>query len=307
MNHPKRFDLWLPSKLVQMSESDGTYKLTSSKPDVFFYHFTKTKAASDAKESDFPLTVLAAVPMDDILPPVKKAHVEEIYLKSDLVTVGRDEITEIIEALEILKAKGEGLDPNSYSKTVSTLKFHAQILRVDELSVNRSLVAQIQESGKFNDFAVGTESPFPYITNVYGTSKADLVMYHKKNLVRCGEVTGLVARITIPQDEEEEEGIHEVRIGIGGEMKLKAKKKCMWQLVASMEKVAGDLGIMAAHRRQLFDNIRLYGLLIDCNASAAIALRLDMCFIEQYSSLKYSETGLGINECFKRLSTLMRK
>ena len=135
----------------------------------------------------------------------------------------------------------------------------------------------------------------------FSSSWPDLIIYHPKQLLGCvinstpdseggdgesgadtGEPVTLVGAVT-----EHKQGSGQFPLG---------------QLLGNMEKVAGDLGeVCIRDTERIFDEITVYGLIVNLQQRSCTAHKLSMRFEHNQSTLHSSEEETALNDGLNRL------
>ena len=310
IDHPKRLQtaIMLTGKKYNISElceslqpvgyEEGYYEEGCSKPRVFFFNFKSyIQRASNASTCTTPIDY---VNFNAILPGTSASP--SVIAVFD-VAVCTTKVFEVAEKLgKKIKEDGPQHEIHEVLGQLQTqLKMVPTSTEVDELVRNRSLIEQMKHSSLLKDYTVAVQAKYPgFPVSKYSTSKEDLVMYHKE-FVKGGKVTGALFQV-----QDEDETVETVVEGVAGELKLDPLETSMNQLIANMEKVAGNLAWMAVmNKKEVFDKIKVYGLLTNCKDGTTRVATLLMDFIKRTSTLEWCEEPQDFNNCIVRLSEVL--
>ena len=290
-------------------------KMKSEEYDVFMFEFTSAIRASNAKLSDFVLK-RKVTGVDSILSPIATTA---MYLHVDFEIIRRrtylEQISIYRETLSQLSACLESATSEEAMKIVKSLdaamEANSKIppLHLGEYAINQLICEQIADTAKSKGYIVRTNKS---VFNVSCTNKVskyfsrpDLVIYHPNRL--------RASIITAPCEEEPEESSHpsdeiEPNVTIRGgttehKQDISGTKDIMGQLLAGMEKVAGEIALeyIQTSDSPIFTKIEVYGLIVDLEKQVCTAHKLSMDLDTNSSSLKSSAEELGFSEGINRL------
>ena len=299
----------LPSKFKTFES--GEYKKVSRNPPVFLYHYDEN-AIVTASSIRSKLSVMEIFP--DLCEKIPYVPVDQILAPlppdSDMVPLSMEFNLVSVDTFK----KFPGIPPNFDMEMLKS--FYLTVMDavdrvtppqgVDGVTVNRSLVYQLRQMDMFrpSNFVVdyqGTKTDESrQVTNV--SAKPDIVLY-RRDFIHEDQVTAAIVACPDLVDDEEDAG---TIIGGVGELKGKRKKWDIYQLLANMVKVSGDLAIKSiCEQENLFKYIKMYGLLIEYKTYKAEVLELNMDFMRRKSFVMRSQQELAADECFQRLAKLL--
>ena len=106
--------------------------------------------------------------------------------------------------------------------------------------------------------------------------------------------------------ENAERDINKVE-GSTAEFKLTAKKASLGQLLADMEKLAGDVIMKAILQGTVIDEAKIYGVLVDVASNSGELYMLHIKFNEISVLTECAEGKVEINDCLSRLYAQLSK
>ena len=95
--------------------------------------------------------------------------------------------------------------------------------------------------------------------------------------------------------------------GSTAEFKLTAKKTNLGQLLADMEKLAGDVIMKAILQGTVIDEAKIYGVLVDVASNSRELYMLHIKFNEISVLTECTEGKVEINDCLTRLYAQLSK
>ena len=285
--------------------------------NIFFLRFSSTTPASRAKSGDFMLR-RREMSADDILPPVA-VHIPTVsynisFIDCDITTKLTSLVDEIAspanppERCEALRAEAKSIIENSIIDAP-----------ISELALTNCLTVQLKKCGHFQDFIVTTQNAkkAPFHFSKYGLSREDVVLYHKKKYVRDKHVEGAVlSGYGEYEESDSEEYLTYTLEGATAEVKLSRSSSYtshtslvntpeIAQLIAGMEKLAGDLAFCAMTSTQrspvLFTGTTIFGVLMNYGSKRSILVKLNIDFVKRFSSFYVSTDDVDINDALDRL------
>ena len=296
----------LCGKLKATNEPKGEYCLVRTEPPVYMYMFDQTKHASKAKVTDFAIPRFE-VASRDILPEMQgepQIQGGDAFVHAQLFALDKLKLFNVESVLGLLTCVDDFLEgtkltdalqkedflkgANALQQGVNMYKRPLKIFSEDEgsseVAVNSTFITTLQKSiFRNDDFHVGKSSIGMMSRHVtkYGTSLQDLIIYHKKNYMKGGRVTGAV--VNPIQDEGEEQPIESAE-GVQEGVIVGSAYEFNWgQLVANMVKLAGQLceRCILEDEYMLIKDIKIYGALIEVKTSSATPACLHMHLVQQ--------------------------
>ena len=295
-------------------------RMRSATVEVFIFEFTSANRASDAKLSDFVLTIrvtalanilaprpttsyvlvdLKLIPQQSILESSEKLS----QLASTLTATSKEASTSKEELEEVVKSVTEG---------IVAVKEAWEAAKVTSLDVgddadNKLICRQLASAARSKGYIVETnKSTVSNKVSKYFSSRPDLVIYHPTKLQAYTLVT------PSPSEEAEEFGeekeLHPRDVTLrGGTAEHKTdghgSKDVMGQLLGGMEKVGGDMALhyIQSSDNPIFQEIKVYGLLVNLEKQICTAHKLTMDFNTSGSCLESGDEELGLSEGLNRL------
>ena len=286
--------------------------MRSATVEVFIFEFTSANRASDAKLSDFVLTTRVTA-----LANILASRPTTSYMLVDLKLIPQQSILESSEKLSQLaptltatsKEAATRKEELEWSKLSLKACEAAKVTSLDvgEYADNKLICRQLASAARSKGYIVETnKSTVSNKVSKYFSSRPDLVIYHPTKLQAYTLVT------PSPSEEAEEFGeekeLHPRDVTLrGGTAEHKTdghgSKDVMGQWLGGMEKVGGD---MALHYIQSSDNpsfqeIKVYGLLVNLEKQICTAHKLTMDFNTSGSCLESADEELGLSEGLNRL------
>ena len=134
------------------------------------------------------------------------------------------------------------------------------------------------------------------------SSREAFAVYHKTNFIKSGTVRGATVFFEALVDEDTNELYLQ---GAVGEMKEVGRSELQeitdkQQLIANMEKVAGELALKAAKQEKLFSKIEMFSVLVDTAGKGFIG-KLHLNFLERTANMCWSDQKLEFNDCISRI------
>ena len=290
----KKYNLSELCESLQPLDYEGYYEMGCLEPMVFLFNFkSHVQRASNASTCITPINY---VDFNAILPGLSAPPF--VIAVFDVAVV----YTTVFEVAKKLGKKIRGEAPqHEIHEVLGQLETQLEVssAEVDELVRKRFLIEQMKRSSLLKDYTIAAQAKYVgFPVSKYSTSKEDLVMYHKE-FVKRGKVTGALF-----QAQDEDETAVE---GVAGELKLDDPSETSRnQLIANMVKVAGNLAWLAVkNKHELFDKIKVYGLLTNCKDGSTHVATLLMDFKKATSTLEWCEEPQDFNSCIVRLSEVL--
>ena len=295
---------------------DGAHyvPICTYKNDVFYlYTFSNSVPASAATIRHFT-ALIEQVDSDSILPQNPGTN---LYIDFKLTTVtaanqaSASTSKATVEAICGIIVSQEVLDPDPHVlvdiiKSKNPMQYQCTsvepLISMDESAYNRILFQQIGAKANEMGFEVSMNTDLvPGLTNSlaskYYKSRPDIVMYMKD----------LVYVVMSTSNETSEESTDETTLeGAVTENKKSVGGDIRGQLLAGMEKVAGDLAFKhirdaaIPEEKRVFRHITINGLVIDFGMLTCTPYKLNMDFVERGSKLDEG-TALPLIEGINRL------
>jgi hypothetical protein len=323
-------------KLVEMAKkhnqgnifTKAQFKCVSRPPgyELYLYQFGKSIPANDAKEIDFCPSV-TKVESDVIFPVAKSNFFPSIDLELTPVSVATKVVTDV--TTEAFSAFSESVckmitdfrEGGDRSELISAVQNQTSIqlqhispgqlfppMKFNELTTNSMLVDVLSTKAECLGYTVTTNksgSGTVAKASKYYNSRPDLAIYQED----CAYV---VIKAAPASDETSEESTDDetttTNTLIGGvtENKIKVSGN-VGQLLAGMDKVAGDLAYQQLRNgglspeRRVFQQVKIYGLIIDLEDRKSKPYVLNMDFIMKSSELCCGRQELDLATCINRL------
>ena len=299
-----------------LRKEEGVFIAVSREPLIFFYYFDEEKLVSASSISSnkaanitFPKLYnrIPDVPVERLLPLVPSSNVKGFPMTLRFSVVPTQSVQDFPT---ISLSDSKKLMEFCTSMMSDLAKFRT--VRIDELTKNQALVQWLLHSELYppHDFVIDYQG---YRTNTSSQvtefkSRPDLVVCRKR-FVSKAPVKGAVARYEnghragAIKHENYEDDL--AVFGLVNQLKNKKKAANLYQLIADMVKVSGDLAVRSVLDGQLFRYIHMYGLLIECDTDQAESMKLTMDFQERTTTLVRSSEELNIGQCFERLACLL--
>ena len=285
------------------------------------YQFGSSVPASKAVYNDFVATK-TKVNSTDILPETRRMtiDVDFKFITLSHATAAVDAATDAARTSALMSVhdfvkKNENIDIDSILDHIMKeagcpLQTSVDLvpIRLDEISMNVLLCKAISDEAEKMGFTVATNTSGSQKSKYskYYKSRPDLTMY-KNN---CGYVvidTGASEESETPTAASEESETPTASISGGiTENKLNKKGDVVGQLLAGMEKVAGDLAYEQLcsdkpAQDRLFRNIIIYGLVINYDDHNCTPYKLTMDFVKKSSKFNIGIQQLPLKEGITRL------
>lgn len=291
---------------------NGKFELVATTKDLifYFYCFEYTTPANKAKRKDFAFTE-KVVDIDKIFPLSRTQFQVEVGLipvkhhKRALEHTLHRAISEACQCADTLAVDGTlSLSVSTFQRKltdhVKTTVLIASPVEAKggEVALNEQLKDEIQELAEKNGYIVTTDKAGElsgFNASRYQRSRPDIIIYHPTHC-HAFLVTG-----DCDEDSEEEVSI----VAAVTENKLDSCDSAFPQLLAGMEKVAGDIAFKyvtsSSHEDQVFEHIEIFALVINYREAKCKAYQLHMDFKSTRSILFYSDTLLSLSEGVNRL------
>ena len=326
---------------------DGTFDLVSKRfekgvnHEFYIYKFKEPKPASGAVEDDFIVDTLNVhtskilletedcMPIHFDLTTVRSAEDALAKLAGEVIKMAKnktayDDMVNRIASL--VPAVLKHMDTQADQLPVPSLEAQAIVMRIQPLShhipeemYNEMFFSQVETYAMENGFAVASNK-----SNVDGTvlqcsqffrsTRPDLIIYHQESDDQLAAY--LLCTSNEQQDTQSDEelamGESPVTLNAGvTEHKLKVKDN-LGQLLAGMEKVAGDIACRHLRKdlsiaKRSFQFIHIYGLLCDLEKRKCRAYKLEMDFMTRQSRLLKGLEMLEISAVVPRLFATLKK
>ncbi len=286
----------------QRSYFDGSFQAVQD--GVFIYEFKGTMAASNAKESWFPVKFVTCVPIAEIAPP---CHIT-ISLNLDIVMISRSEMIEV--ALSAIEDAGvEEPVKKKFKECMQSRGFYESPVRpvvttADELGVTKHLYQQLIIYAKKFNFKI-----FANVSSIssgetrnfskYSSSRPDLTIY--PNVIVLNQRYGKCLLVLNNDDGKLEEAMGALSLTI--EAKMSCNNNVLGQLFACMEKTYTDLfweAMNCARETQVFDKVIMYGMYLMHERSECNILKAILKLNSQTTVYKTTE-NLHINDAISRI------
>ena len=265
-------------------------------PAFYYFKFSETaKPASQSTVTDFNFTTID-VNTDEIIPPTQERYVSiqfRLYTESQVKQMLQDTFQEMAGLLSVPDQEPSQVlvqIEHKIKEATSAIPALPKPYDFSESAMN-IIVKQVVEFCEQHQYRVYSEqSTITTIGNRqasrYYTSKPDLVVYSPKKL------RGVVI---VKEEETEEEN--------PASMEGEPKKDILGQLLAGMEKVAGDITFeyLSHPDSQRFRKIKITGLVIDCLKDECDAYELIIDFVQNISTLLRGNKKVNISDAVNRL------
>lgn len=292
-------------------------------PAFYYFKFSETaKPASQSTVTDFNFTT-TDVNTDEILPLSQERHVTiqfQLYTESQVKQMFQYTFQEMAGLLSIPDQEpGQVLVQieRKIKEATSAVPALPKPYDFPESAMNVVVKQVVTEFCEQRQYRVYSEqSTITTIGNRqasrYYTSKPDLVVYSPKKL--CGVVIVKKEETEEENHASAEEGTEEGEPELylkGGitENKKTVEKDILGQLLAGMEKVAGDITFEYLSRpdSQRFHKIQITGLVIDYLKDECDAYELIIDFEQNISTLLRGNKKVNISDAINRLLSRLEK
>ena len=150
----------------------------------------------------------------------------------------------------------------------------------------------------FADFVIRSQDQSPKLPLCRSfSSREDLSMYHVTKFVQKETVNGAACSIIDHSDGDDSDKDDNDDIVISGstvELKVSPREAHKWQLLACMEKLSAELALKAVRSKNIFSQIIIYGMLVDCKSGDTEVGKLTMDFLSHESTLTWCRESVGM-------------
>ena len=283
---------------------DGSFRFVAR--DIFLWHFNTSIPANKARRADFLLDSNASVSSDILLPGSPKVYIPEISLDSILVADYKTKVD--IARKQCLKFFYEDQKLVPFDKKEEELNAIFSCMEVDpdqfvepyEITSNVLLARQINRVAEPWGYKVlaNSSKPFedehPVNSSRFFRSKPDLIFFNLDS-------NHVMTTMEELEDEDEVEVLHAAT----GEcnMSFTTEEDILPQLLGNFEKVAGDVvqERLIRGKRKHFDEIILYGLLINYKQKSCRIYKLHLDFVNRTSFLEQGQERLPLSDAVNNL------
>ena len=295
---------------------------------IYLLEFSKSLQASRAKAADFLYTTVE-VDTSEILQ--HDAMETRLCIDLELTTVSAASaatsaavsaaVSNMCKVMLDMMRRSDYQDIKAFVEKVHTgevsvpapvepIPAPPSLCNIPEVMYNELFFSQVKEAATDMGFTVTTNksnfSGFISRASRYSSSKPDLVIYHGKEL--------LAYVVHAPGKEPDSEEEPDVTLSAGMiENKLDEQQQHLGQLLAGMEKVAGDIAFLYLNHRhtpikkKIFKFIQIYGLLVNHTSRSCKVYKLVMDFEKGQSLLYVGQQELTPSVAMSRLLATMKE
>ena len=236
-------------------------------------------------------TAAATSAVESVCELISKSS-ENVFDKQSIITIIRNEVPSILDF--------------SVQPPPVPVQLPHEELELDEMTKNRITCAAVRRKAEKMGFIVTTNTSGSGDSRAskYYNSRPDLAMY-KEN---CGYIvmeTSACEELTDETTTATTAALH------GGITENKNKINCdvVGQLLAGMEKVAGDLALqeLSSRKEKVFQYIYIYGLVINFETLKCKPYKLTMDFVSNSCKLNIGRQELDLDDGITRLVSKLER